>query len=66
MANKKIICLQCRSSVLAECRETKWPVIHSFTCPACASQLHVQGALPIRIHRMDAKGNWQFVEMLRR
>ncbi len=66
MADEKIICLQCRSPVLAECRQAKWPVVYSFSCPACTNKLQVMGALPIRIHRMDAKGNWRFVEILGR
>ena len=65
MADKKLICLQCRSPVLAKGRETKWPVLYSFHCPACANKLQVSGGLPIHIHRMDAKGNWQFIETLR-
>ena len=62
MADKKIICPRCSSSVLAKRRRAKWPVLYSFNCPACAANLHVSGAVPIEIHRMDSKGNWRFVE----
>ena len=64
MADKKLICLQCRLSVLVKGRDAKWPVVYSFHCPACATKLQVSSGLPIHIHR-DAKGNWQFIETLR-
>jgi hypothetical protein len=64
MADKKITCLQCSSRILAEWREAKWSAVYSFHCPTCATELQVKGAPPIRIHRMDAKGNWLFVEIL--
>jgi len=66
MADKRIICPQCGSSILAEWREAKWPVVYPFNCPACTTKLHIRAALPIQIHRMDAKGNWWFVETLQR
>ena len=66
MADKKLICLECRSPILVEWREAKWPVVYSVSCPACATELQVRGTSPIRIHRMDAKGNWRFVETLER
>jgi len=64
MADKKLICLQYRLSVLVKGRDAKWPVVYSFNCPACATKLRVSGGLA-HIHRMDAEGNWQFIETLR-
>jgi DNA-directed RNA polymerase subunit RPC12/RpoP len=64
MADKKIICPQCRSSILAEWKEANWSMVYSFKCPACGTDLHVTGAPPIQIHGMDATGNWRFVQTI--
>jgi len=64
MADKKIICPQCRSSILAEWKEAKWSMAYSFKCPTCGGELHVTGAPPIRIHRMDTMGYWRLVQTI--
>jgi hypothetical protein len=64
VADKKIICPECGSSVRVEWRAAKWSSVYAFNCPACAIKLHVRGVPPIRIHRMDAKGNWRFVQII--
>jgi hypothetical protein len=61
MVSKNIICRQCNSSFLVEWRKAKWPVVHSIICPTCEAELYIRGSLPMRIHRVNPKGNWQFV-----
>ena len=64
MADKTMICPECRSAILVEWRKAKCSSNYSFSCPVCAIELRVTGAPPIRIHRMDAKGNWQLVQTI--
>jgi len=64
MADRKIICLRCRSSILAEWKEAKWSVAYSFVCPKCGNELRVTGSPPIRIYRMDTTGNWRLVQTI--
>ena len=65
MADQKINCPECSSSIRVEWRAAKWSSVYAFNCPACATKIHVRGVPPIRIHRMDAKGNWRFVQTIR-
>jgi hypothetical protein len=44
--------------------KAKWSAVYSFNCPTCATELLVKRAPPIRIHRMETKGNCLFVEVL--
>jgi hypothetical protein len=66
MANQKIICPRCRSSILAEWQGAKWSTVLSFKCPGCDDELQVTGAPPILIHRLDPMGIWRMVQTIGR
>jgi hypothetical protein len=59
MAEKRIICPQCRSPFLAEWKRAKWSMVHSFKCPACGIELHVTGA-PLHPFGFFAQIRWEF------